>query len=305
MALNPITARWGYAHLVSTDARRMMYANSGPWAHRAKIGAGNDAENFQVTINEATGTALDISTGLLIYRGFVLSNDTPATVELEMPAATVYKKAFLYIGIKMNQNVESIEFGVEYSEEGANPDAINYQYPKLLYQIYDYRDWIIEQKEWRLGYSYAIPLAKVLLHGNTIESLEELIPVWNAKQFYAPGDSVDLTYNTFAGFLTSGSKDIYFFIPVRKDVVGVTGATISGIFTIRHSDGGYIGSGNGQTLEDLGNVTITPLETGMYVRCTLPNSITLANNAPITVVANYGAKLTFNGPFFDGPAEEN
>lgn len=296
MALNPITARWGHAHITSTDFRKLMYIHSGGWAHRAHISWPVGDEDFQVTVNSEDGSVLDISKGFLIYHGFIVSNDTAATITLEMPAATVYKKALLYIGINIRQNVESVEFGVEYSEAASNPDAVDYPWPEALYYLdeaqYDYT--VIEQNDWRLGYSYIIPLARMILHGSTVESLEELIPIWGAKSFYAPRDEIDLSCMISPGYIAANSKNIYFFIPFRKDVVGVTGATISGAFTIRHADGSFIGESTGQTLESLGTVNVYVYDSGAYVRCILNNASALTNQSVLSVHAANGAKLTLS-----------
>ncbi len=289
MAFDPITANTvTFGHVSAYDARRMIYAATGPFPHRCAIDGGENC--FQVTggtdeIFEEPFAA--IAPGVLSYHGYIIANETITTQKLVKAESGKYKKAVLYFTTKTTSTGEDqVVLNVDYTGPADNPNSISW--PELEMPAND--DYIITDE---LDKVYNIPIARILINGNTVESVEQLIPVWDNKQFYAPGDSVNLTYNTFAGFLTSGSKDIHFFVPVRKDVVGVTGATISGMFTIRHSDGGYIGSGNGQTLEDLGNVTITPLETGVYVRCTLPNSITFTNNAPITVAANYGTKLTF------------
>lgn len=294
MALNPITARWGSAHITSTDFRKLMYIHSGGWAHRAHISWPVGDEDFQVTVNSEDGSVLDIAKGFLIYHGFVVSNDTAATITLEMPAATVYKKALLYIGIKIQQNVESVEFGVEYSEAASSPDAVDYPWPEALYYLDDVDYTVIEQNDWRLGYSYIIPLARMILHGSTVETLEELIPVWGAKQFYTPGNEIDLSNMISAGYIAANSKNIYFFIPFRKDVVDVTGATISGVFTIRHADGSFIGESTGQTLESLGAVTVYVYDSGAYVRCVLNNASALTNQSVLSVYAASGAKLTLS-----------
>lgn len=304
MALNPISARWGRAHITAPDARRLLYAGIGPWPHRAMIGAGNDGtgtlENFQVTINEENSTVLDIGAGLIAYHGLIIANDAAETFTTAPTSGAAYQKAVLYIGFSSTTNIETAEFAMAYSEAGTSAESIDYPdaiYESSLWQPVSGEYYVIEQQNVPSGsgsYGYAIPVANVLFHGGVIDSVTELIPLWNAKQFYTAGDSIDLSYSISAGYIAASGANIYFYIPVNKPMSDVSGATLSGSFTIRHADGGFIGSNAGQPLTDLGAVTITPYETGLYVRCVMNTPSALTNQAPISVLAASGAQLTFN-----------
>lgn len=290
MAFDPITANTvTFGHVSAYDARRMIYAATGPFPHRCAIDGGENC--FQVTggvdeIFEEPFCA--IAPGVLSYHGYIIANETITTQKLVKAASGKYKKAVLYFTTKtVSTGQDQVVLNVDYTGPADSPNSISW--PEL--EMPENDDYIITDE---LDEIYNIPIARILINGNTVESVEQLVPVWNNKQFYTAGDEIDLSYMISAGYIAANSKNIYFFVPFRKDVVGVTGATISGNFTIRHADGGFIGNSNGQTLESLGTVNIYLYDSGAYVRCILNDAAALANQSVLSVHAANGAKLTFN-----------
>lgn len=105
---------------------------------------------------------------------------------------------------------------------------------------------------------------------------------------------IDLTDFICAGHITGSSKTINFCIPLPGIKGGVSGGTLSGNYCIRHADGGYIGSGSGQTLQSLGAVTVRVSSNSVYVSMILNTKASFTNNAIISVHCLSGASLTLS-----------
>lgn len=286
MAINPITAQLSTRHVTAYDARKMIYGAVGPWPHRCAIDAG--ASNFDVSVNEENSLYYDIAPGIIVYHGYVIANDKIISQAATAAASGKYKKATVYMSVVTSGiGIDQVLLDIDYS--GEDSTAASVSFPTLPVPEND--DYIITDT---INRFYYIPFAHLTIYGSVIQSTEQLLPVWNNKQFYAPGDSIDLSYNIFSGYIAASGANVYFFIPFAKALSMVSGATLSGSFTIRHADGGFIGSSSGQPLSDLGTVTITPYESGAYVRCVMGTPSALTNQAPLSVLAGSGAQLTFN-----------
>lgn len=100
-----------------------------------------------------------------------------------------------------------------------------------------------------------------------------------------PGDRVTINDEYCAGGVTGSGANLYFFIPLSRTLVGVTGATLSNpgtaTITARKSDGGYIA--NEQTVSALGEVTCKVCENGVAVSIKAAASYGAVNNTPATV----------------------
>lgn len=285
MALNPITARTGSLHVTSYDARKMIYSACGPWPHRCVIDGGSN--NFQVSINEENSGYYDIAQGVLVAHGFVFANDGIISNAITPASSGKYKKATVYIATYTSSTGDVCGIAISYSSEGSSAASVSF--PVLDTSTTE--DYIIDAT---LNHMYYIELAHLTISGSSITAVENLLPAWNNKEFYAPGDEIDLSYNIFSGYLASSGANVYFFIPFAKAMSNVTGGTLSGSFTIRHADGGFIGSNSGQTLDSLGTVTVSLYESGAYVRVVMGTASQLTNQAPLSVLASSGAKLTFS-----------
>lgn len=280
---NPITAMTGTLHVTSLDARKMIYAVGGPWPHRCIIGD----DDFGCAINSENSLYFDLAPGVVVYHGYVFSCDEAVSFGVTAASSGKYKKATFYLECKYNgtSQLESMGYQIAYSSEGSSADSLSYPAPTVPADdsyIVDYSG------------AFNIPVAHILILGNVIQSVENLLPAWDNKQFYAPGDEIDLSYNIFSGYLAASGANVYFFIPFAKAMSNITGATLSGAFTIRHADGGFIGSNSGQSLDSLGTVTVTVYESGAYVRVVMGTASQLTNQAPLSVLAANGTKLTFN-----------
>ena len=137
--------------------------------------------------------------------------------------------------------------------------------------------------------------------GDTIDSIESTLSSKtstnaaeiNTLKAYANQESLNLYGATFAGYLTNGKTRIQFSILLPKKFTAVTKAEISGNFVIRHADGGYIGTVNGQTLQSLGTVTVKMSGICVWVNVDLSTASTVTNNVPIVVQGSSGSALTF------------
>ena len=110
------------------------------------------------------------------------------------------------------------------------------------------------------------------------------VPGFNLVQ-YQPNDTIDLANMIFAGYLTSSSKNIWFFIPLPKDLSLITSASLSvdTSWDARPTDGGYIVQAS--PLSTFGSVNCTVLSTGVRIAVESTTSSSFTNNTPVTVRA--------------------
>lgn len=136
----------------------------------------------------------------------------------------------------------------------------------------------------------------VTIGGSNINT-SDLQLAWQAALglVFAPRDSCNLVGMTCAGHLTSSKTNVVFYIPLAKPIAStVSSVSVSSTSCeIRHSDGGYIGSG---ALNSRGTISssIAAGRQGVTVTLTLSTASTLTNNAPITIRFYGTSTLTFS-----------
>ena len=123
-------------------------------------------------------------------------------------------------------------------------------------------------------------------------TVDDNASVLGYKMVYEAGDVVNCAGVACAGSLTGANKTVKFFIPLQKPSTSGLKATLSGKWTIRHADGGYILNDN--TLQSIGTVTAIVYELGIYVSIGLSNASSFTNNCPVVVHGGTGPKITFS-----------
>lgn len=135
------------------------------------------------------------------------------------------------------------------------------------------------------------------------------------KVFYTPGDKIVMPNNTpIFGFLTSSRTAIILYIPLPKDMIGVTGGTVSGTLQMR-GVGGYIynqasnketktatfaTAASSRTAEGITGHACKPSGNGLYMSFTFSSALThnaagttaTTNNSPVVVVPDGNFTIT-------------
>lgn len=105
------------------------------------------------------------------------------------------------------------------------------------------------------------------------------------KLYYSPGDTVTIERMYCAGGVTGSGTNLYFYIPLARPLVGVTGATITNpsaaIITGRKIEGGYIAQD--ATVSSLGTPSCVPYEGGVTIGIKASSAYNTKNNTPVTV----------------------
>ena len=100
-----------------------------------------------------------------------------------------------------------------------------------------------------------------------------------------PGDTMTITRMYCAGGVTGGGSNLYFYLPLARPLVGVTGATITNpstaIITGRKVEGGYIAQD--ATVSSLGTPSCVPYENGVTVGIKAASAYNTKNNTPVVV----------------------
>lgn len=113
---------------------------------------------------------------------------------------------------------------------------------------------------------------------------------WAQREFkYKSGDVVNVGGGVFAGYFDS-NKNLYFFIPLNKDMSNVTGASLTTDTSWTIYCAGSILVPN-TTLASFGTVTCTKMETGILVKVVPSNTTSLTARETVSVRANT-AKIT-------------
>lgn len=112
-------------------------------------------------------------------------------------------------------------------------------------------------------------------------------PQGSAGTDYAlrPGDTMTITRMYCAGGVTGSGTNLYFYVPLARPLVGVTGATITNpstaIITGRKVEGGYIAQD--ATVSSLGTPSCVPYENGVTVAIKAASAYNTKNNTPVVV----------------------
>lgn len=100
-----------------------------------------------------------------------------------------------------------------------------------------------------------------------------------------PGDTMTITRMYCAGGVTGSGTNLYFYVPLARPLVGVTGATITNpstaIITGRKTEGGYIAQD--ATVNSLGTPSCVPYENGVTVAIKAASAYNTKNNTPVVV----------------------
>lgn len=100
-----------------------------------------------------------------------------------------------------------------------------------------------------------------------------------------PGDTMTITRMYCTGGITGSGTNLYFYLPLARPLVGVTGATITNpstaIITGRKIEGGYIAQD--ATVSSLGTPSCVPYENGVTVAIKAASAYNTKNNTPVVV----------------------
>ena len=100
-----------------------------------------------------------------------------------------------------------------------------------------------------------------------------------------PGDTMTITRMYCAGGVTGSGTNLYFYLPLARPLVGVTGATITNpstaIITGRKIEGGYIAQD--ATVSSLGTPSCVPYENGVTIAIKASSAYNTKNNTPVVV----------------------
>lgn len=110
-----------------------------------------------------------------------------------------------------------------------------------------------------------------------------------------PGDTMTIMRMYCAGGVTGGGTNLYFYLPLARPLVGVTGVTITNpstaIITARKVEGGYIAQD--ATVSSLGTPSCVPYENGVTVGIKAATAYNTKNNTPVVVTPeNFVLKFT-------------
>ena len=127
--------------------------------------------------------------------------------------------------------------------------------------------------------------------------LEFEIPQGATGADYAlrPGDTMTITRMYCAGGVTGSGTNLYFYLPLARPLVGVTGVTITNpstaIITGRKIEGGYIAQD--ATVSSLGAPSCVPYENGVTIAIKASSAYNTKNNTPVVVTPeNFVLKFT-------------
>ena len=105
------------------------------------------------------------------------------------------------------------------------------------------------------------------------------------KPYYSSGDTKTIERIYCAGGVTGSGTNLYFYIPLAKPLIGVSGVTISNpgeaLITARKAEGGYIA--HDVTVASLGTPSCVPYENGVTISITASSAYNVTNNTPVTV----------------------
>lgn len=108
--------------------------------------------------------------------------------------------------------------------------------------------------------------------------------------FFQNNEEFALTGGIYAGSITGGSKNVYFFIPLPKSTKNVSGVTVSGNWYIRGVSGHILSNA---TLASVGTVTPQIVAGGVQVLLEMTTASSTLTNTPLTALAWTSAKLKF------------
>lgn len=150
-----------------------------------------------------------------------------------------------------------------------------------------------------------LEIATTNISVNDTLSASNLTPVSNGGLndiqehiFIFPGDVVtDTTFEIIPAFLSGSQEELYFSIPVNKNMEYVNTATINNLTAgVRVPDGGYLNANNYDYLANATGVSATIDKTAGMIKIQLSNSAkwnsSVPNNIPLVASVNYTITLT-------------
>ena len=124
------------------------------------------------------------------------------------------------------------------------------------------------------------------------------VPVYaynKVKLFYEAGDTKTITRMYCAGGVTGSGSNLYFYIPLAKPLIGVSGVTISNsstaTVTARKVEGGYIAQD--AIISSLGTPSCVLYEDGVTIGIKASSAYNTKNNTPVIVTIE-NLELTFS-----------
>ena len=153
------------------------------------------------------------------------------------------------------------------------------------------------------GTAYAVDIPTLYLYSSFTVNGEFKIYDTDAGELFRPyyraGDVINISINT-AGYITSGSSSLRFFVPLSKPIIGspaVTAASVNG-FTLRQRNsstgGSYThGSASDKTVKPSSySASIAEDGNGVKISATFSSVANAVNNSPIGIA--WSGKITFS-----------
>lgn len=175
----------------------------------------------------------------------------------------------------------------------------------LFYAVKDNTSYKITKANALSDYATTTSVANLTTLVGDITSLEttdktsivNAINELNDSLFYKDGDTLTGTFQV-AGYVTSGTKDLFCMIYVPKSMAKISSITISsGTFTIRTTAGNYLNGASGGINYNASGITTTVsknTDNAVAILMRSTNAYTsVSNNTPVSGAIS-GLTLTFN-----------
>ena len=124
------------------------------------------------------------------------------------------------------------------------------------------------------------------------DSLVEAVNEVNGNLYYHKGDTINIDYETFVGFIGNSTKTLYFYIPLSKPLASdVTGITFGGTFNSRNATGTLLL--NAVDIETAQTKVYHPSINGIQCELTFANSLGGSDNYSAWLMARTNTTITF------------
>ena len=124
------------------------------------------------------------------------------------------------------------------------------------------------------------------------DSLVDAVNEVNENLYYHKGDTINIDYETFVGFIGNSTKTLYFYIPLSKPLASdVTGITFGGTFNSRNATGTLLL--NAVDIETAQTKVYHPSINGIQCELTFANSLGGSDNYSAWLMARTNTTITF------------